>query len=147
MTVQEFITKHEGIKNKSYKCPAGKTTIGVGHNIDAKGLPKDIADYLKKNGQIIDEMIDRLLIIDIGHAVSDCKKLFPDFDRFTPNRKMALTDFLFQLGYERARKFVHSIAAINTGRWEDAAKEMLDSSWAKQTPNRAQEVTELIEEG
>ena len=143
----EFITKHEGRKKRPYKCPAGKTTIGVGHNIDAKGLPKDIEAYLKKHGQITDEMVDRLLIIDIGHAVSDCKKLFPDFDKFTPNRKMALTDFLFQLGYNNASKFVHTVAAINTNRWEDAAKEMLDSDWARQTPNRAQEVTELIEVG
>lgn len=147
MTIEEFIEKNEGRRSKPYKCTGGANTIGIGHNIDAKGLPSDIEKYLKQNGKILDEHIDRLYIIDEGHAVSDCKKLFPNFKNFSHNRKVALTDFVFQLGYDRASKFVHAIAAINTGRWEDAAKEMRDSAWFKQVPVRAQEVTDLIEAG
>jgi hypothetical protein len=36
---------------------------------------------------------------------------------------------------------------INTGRWEAAAENMMKSNWAKQTPNRAREITKMIEEG
>jgi lysozyme len=147
MNIAQFITKHEGRKNKPYKCPAGKNTIGVGWNFDANPLPQHIADYLKENGKITDAMIDYLLRISITNAVLDCEKIFPEFNNFTDNRRMALIDFVFQLGAGGARKFVHAIAAINTGRWEDAAKEMLDSRWAKQVPKRAKEVIELIEEG
>jgi GH24 family phage-related lysozyme (muramidase) len=60
---------------------------------------------------------------------------------------MALTDFVFQLGFRRARQFRNAIAAINTGRWEDAANEMRDSLWFTQTSRRAQEVTDIIETG
>jgi len=147
MKVEEFIEKHEGRKKKPYKCPAGARTIGVGYNYDANPLPKHIADHLRAYGSITDVMIDELLNISIEIAEGDCLRLFPDWDNFTPNRKMALTDFLFQLGYTRASKFAHTIAAINTGRWEDAANEMRDSAWFKQVPNRAQEVTDLIEVG
>lgn len=147
MTIEQFIENHEGRRKKPYKCPAGANTIGVGYNFDANPLPKKIADYLKEHGEITDAMIDQLLKDSILTAVIDCDSLFPDFEHFSDNRRMALIDFLFQLGKTRASKFHHAIAAINTGRWNDAANAMRDSAWAHQVPHRAEEVTELIEEG
>lgn len=147
MTVYDLITNHEGRKAKPYKCTAGHWTIGVGHNMDANPLPPDIADYLQKHGRITDEMIDRLLENDVRAAVADCHVLFPEFDSFSDPRRMALTDFVFQLGFKRARTFSKSIAAINTGRWRDAAQEMGDSTWFTQVPKRATEIISMIEIG
>ena len=147
MTIHELITKHEGRRNKPYKCPAGRWTIGIGHNMDANPLPPDIDYYLKQNGKITDDMVDHLFAVDLGHAVHDCHALFPDFDFFTENRRMALIDFLFQVGYRVGSRFVKTIAAINTNRWEDAAREMRISTWYQQTPIRAKEITEMIEVG
>lgn len=147
MTINELIEKHEGRRLKPYKCTAGHCTIGVGWNMDANPLPKAIRDYFNAHGSITNEMADELLGISIERAEGDCMRLFPDWDNFTPNRKMALTDFLFQLGYTKASKFIHAIAAINTGRWEDAAMHMRNSAWAHQVPKRAEEVTEMIEVG
>lgn len=147
MTLYELITKHEGRTNKPYKCPAGHMTIGIGWNMDANPLPLDVKIYLAQNGKITAAMIDRLLSISVGRAISDCHSLFPEFDSFSDARRMALADFVFQLGFKRASTFRKAIAAINTGRWEDAAKEMQDSAWFKQTPNRAKTIIEMIEEG
>jgi len=146
-SLKELLIKHEGWKNKPYKCPAGFKTIGVGWNMDANRLPSYIAEYLKEHGEITDAMVYELLNISIEIAVLDCKDLFPDFEMFSDNRKMALIDFVFQLGLPKARKFIHAMAAINTGRWEDAAEEMRDSNWYDQTPNRAREIIDLIEAG
>ena len=146
-TISELITKHEGRRSKPYKCSAGANTIGVGHNIDANPLPADIAKHLKETGSIDNEMIARLLAMDIIRAASDCKKLFPEFNSFSHNRRAALIDWCFQLGFTRASRFVTSIACINTGRWSEAAEAMRNSKWAEQTPNRAAEITDLIEEG
>ena len=147
MTVYELITKHEGRRKKPYKCTAGKKTIGIGWNYDDNPLPVYIAAYLKKHGEITDEMINYLLDISVGRAIDDCRTLFPDFDGFSINRQMALTDFVFQLGRKTASTFVNSIAMINTGRWEEAAENMMKSRWATQTPKRAEEVTDLIAAG
>ena len=147
MTVYELIEKHEGRKNKPYRCPAGAWTIGVGHNFDANPLPPDIAEYLNKYGRITDAMIDRLLEQDIRQAVADCHVLFPEFDSMSEARRMALTDFVFQHGFVRAKKYIHSIACINTGRWEKAGEQMRQSQWFKQAPKRAQEIIEMIEVG
>jgi lysozyme len=147
MTIYSLLEKHEGRKHKPYRCTGGKRTIGIGHNFDDNPLPPHIADYLKKNGQITDDMVDELLETDILHATADCCVLFPGFDSFSERRKMALVDFVFQLGFTRARKFIHSIACINIGRWEKAGEQMRKSRWAEQTPNRAMEIIEMIEEG
>ena len=149
MTTREFIEKHEGRRNKPYldNAKPPKETIGVGWNMDAKPLPEDIQEYLNANGEITEEMIDRLLDISVEVAESCCQDLFPDFDNFSENRKMALTDFTFQLGEKTEKHFVHTLAAINTGRWEDAAEGMRNSRWFNEVPNRAKEVIELIEEG
>jgi lysozyme len=147
MTLTELLEKHEGRKRKPYKCPAGFKTIGVGWNLEANPLPARIAEYLKENGEITEEMIDTLLEASIIVARNDCKSLFPEFNKFSKSRKMALIDFVFQLGRKRASRFVRAVAAINTGRWEDAAKEMGNSSWYKQTPTRAEEIIEMIEGG
>ena len=147
MTIEQFIDKHEGDRLKPYKCPAGANTIGRGWNFDANPLPKPIADYLKEHGCITQEMSDLLLSLSVKNAISDCLDLFPNWDDISVNRRTALIDFVFQVGKTKASKFVHAIAAINTGRWEDAANHMRQSAWAKQTPKRAVEVTDLIEAG
>lgn len=146
MTQREFTESNEGRRYKVYKCPAGANTIGVGHNIDANGLPRDIQAYLDKNGRILDEHIDRLFLFDIAAATKDCRKLFPDYKNFSHNRKVAVTDFLFQLGYDNAKKFVKSIHLINIGAWDEAADNLLKSLWAVQTPQRAKRVTSLLRE-
>jgi lysozyme len=147
MTIIELITKHEGRRRRPYKCSAGANTIGVGHNIDAHPLPSDIAKRLKEKGSIDDEMIDRLLVVDIARSAGDCKKLFPEFNSFSLNRQAALIDWCFQIGFTKANRFVKAVAAINTGRWSDAAAEMRDSTWAKQTPKRAAEITDMVDVG
>lgn len=145
-TLQQMIERHEGRRYKLYKCSANADTIGVGHNL-INGLPPHIEEYFRANKKITDDMVDELLETDIRHAIADCRVLFPEWDSFSERRKMALTDFVFQLGFTRARKFIHSIACINTGRWEKAGEQMRKSKWAEQTPNRAKEIIEMIEEG
>jgi len=147
MNAYELIEKHEGRKLKPYKCPAGKNTIGVGWNMDSNPLPKAIANYLSTNGKITDEMAEQLLKISINITINDCKTLFHGWKTFTENRKAALTDFVFQLGLTKASLFVKTIAAINTGRWEDAAREMEKSGWFYQVPKRAAEIVNMIEVG
>jgi lysozyme len=147
LDLKQLLIKHEGRRSKPYTCTGGAQTIGVGWNLDAHPLPDHIAGHLRKYGRITDKMIDELLDISIELADADCRKLFPDFNNFTEGRRMALTDFLFQLGYTRARRFVKSIALINARQWEDAAAEMRRSDWWRQTTNRANAITEMIEEG
>jgi len=147
MDIRESLEIHEGRRLKVYKCTSGKRTIGVGHNIDAKGLPKDIEKYLKETGVITNEMVDRLLIEDIECAQRDAVRLWPNIQTFSNPRQVALIDFIFNIGYPVARTFVNTNLAINQRRWKDAANGILASKYAKQVGHRAEDIAKwLLEE-
>lgn len=44
---------------------------------------------------------------------------------------------MFNLGYTRLSQFKKLFQALKNGLYEDAAREMMDSLWAKQVGNRA----------
>lgn len=147
MSLREMLERHEGRRKRVYKCTAGKKTIGVGHNIDAKGLPPDIDAFLEDNGYITDEMIDRLLDDDIEDAISDCKRLYPNLEDFGDVRMEALIDFVFNVGYGTAKKFVNTNKLINAEKWEQASDSLLQSKYARQVKGRAKEIAEMLRWG
>ena len=44
------IRKNEGLAHQPYRCSAGALTIGYGHNLDARGISKEVAELLLKAG-------------------------------------------------------------------------------------------------
>ena len=58
--------------------------------------------------------------------------------------KDAVTDMCYQMGVSGFSKFKKTIYYLETEQYEEASTECLDSLWAKQTPNRAKEVSEAI---
>ena len=157
-TLRNMIIRHEGWRTEPYYCSEHVRTIGAGWNLN-NPLPPEIDAYLKKNGRITDDHINELLDISLRHAWADCRVLFPlfDTDAINNNRRVALVDVVFNMGYNRLRlgfpKFVHS---VNTGNWESAAAELKYtdgkkrgrlSDYYRQTKGRAVEIVRMIEEG
>lgn len=81
---------HEGMREKPYQCTAGKTTIGVGRNLDDVGISEDEAMYLLHN--------------DMVGTVRELVAVYPGFSDQLPARQVALIDFVFNLGITRAQK-------------------------------------------
>ena len=50
----------------------------------------------------------------------------------------------YQLGLKGFSKFKKTIYLLETEQYDEASVEMLDSLWAKQTPNRAKELSEVV---
>jgi lysozyme len=142
-----MVKRHEGLRLKPYSCSRNHTTIGYGWNIDAHALPDDFAHYLRGNGQITLEMAERLLNISLAGAEADCREIYPCFDSYTDNRRMALIDFVFNVGAAGAMKFRLMLKAIKAGDWNRAADEMYFSQWQKQLPNRADEIIGMVRTG
>ena len=156
--LKEMLKRHEGVKSKVYRCPAGKRTIGVGWNLDANPLPSDIASFLQMHNYITDEMIERLLDISIETATDNCRDVYLAFDTFSENRRFALIDFMFNCGIGTVLTFRNTNRAINEGRWEDAANGIKHSAYWKQLGGdpegtddgkleRPEEIAKLIQEG
>lgn len=131
MTVREMIKLHEGLRLTPYRCKSGKLTIGWGWNLD-NALPLDIAACFRVTGSITEEMAERLLTISIDAAERNCGFIYPGFDGFSKQRRVALIDFVFNLGAGGALKFRKMRKAIEAGDWEEAAKQVQDSLYWRQ---------------
>lgn len=71
----------------------------------------------------------------------------PVFNRLSQNRKEVLVEMAYQLGVAGLLKFKNMIQALIGRNYDKAHREMLDSKWARQTPNRAKELVEKMLKG
>ena len=60
--------------------------------------------------------------------------------------KCILCEMTFQMGPAGVGKFKNMLIALQNQSYAEAAAEMLDSRWAKQTPNRAKKLSSQMEE-
>ena len=128
-----MLKRHEGFRSKPYRCTAKKLTIGYGRNLDDVGITEVEAEFLLK--------------VDTLQSITDVMNIFPAFDMFAENRQIALANMMFNLGKTKFRKFVNMIDAVNTGDWDRAALEAMDSRWYGQVGARAVELVNLLREG
>lgn len=131
--LEQQLIKHEDLRLKPYRCPAGKLTIGVGRNLDDNGISKAEAMVLLRN--------------DILATRFSLEKVLPGFLALSPRRRMALIDMCFNLGLPGFLRFKHMLAAIVAGDFNRAADEMLSSDWANQVDQRAQTLATMMREG
>ena len=126
----------EGEVLTEYKDHLGYSTIGVGRLIDKRkggGITKEESAYLLNND--IDKIIEQL-----DKRISWWKTL-------DEARCGVLVNMAFQMGVDGLLGFKNTLAMIQSGRYSDAAKGMLSSLWAKQTPARAKRMSEQMRTG
>lgn len=145
--LKEILEKHEGKKRRKYKCTTGRWTIGIGHNMEDEPLPEEMQRFLDSNGYITDEMIYELLEKDIEDAINDAWDLYPNLESYSEARQAALIDFLFNVGKRVALQFKRFNRAVNGEKWDNAAKYLLESKYARQVGQRAQTIARMLREG
>lgn len=131
MTLEEQLIKHEGLKLKPYLDTRGKLTIGIGRNLDDKGITKGEAHMLLCN--------------DIFHATVALEEMIPNYPSLSPLRQRVLVDMCINLGVRGLKKFKKFLAAIEVGNFTVAAEEMLKSKWAGQVGKRATRLARWME--
>jgi len=131
--LKEELIRDEGLKLKPYKCSAGKTTIGVGRNLDDVGISEVEADML--------------LINDINDAIHSLDMAFPIWKTLSDARQRALVNMMFNLGMSKFMKFRNMLSAIRAGDFKLAAEEALASAWEDQVGNRAIRIATMLENG
>jgi lysozyme len=131
--LEDQLIDHEGLELKPYRCTAEKLTIGVGRNIEDRGITEDEARYLLKNDIKIveDELLEKKPVVAGLDAV----------------RQRVLVDMGFNLGIPTLLKFQNMWAAIEEEDFETAAEEAMDSRWAKQVGQRAERLCQAMATG
>ena len=130
--LKQMLIKHEGKKLWPYKCTAGKLTIGIGHNLDAKGISNAVADLMYEE--------------DIMEVINDLHKIFENFNDLPEQIQLVLANMRFQLGDSGFRKFNKLIKSVERKDWKRMKINMANSLWYKQTNNRAKELIGLVEQ-
>jgi lysozyme len=122
---------HEGVEKFPYRCTAGYLTIGVGRNIEERGL--------------LDDEIDFILDNDIEVVMSEVSVTFDWFFDLSEVRQRVVADMIFNMGLPRFKQFKKMIAALEEGDWSEAANQMMDSKWAQQVGMRASRLATMME--
>jgi lysozyme len=132
--LKEMLIREEGLKLKPYRDPvSGKLTIGVGRNLEDVGISEDEAMYLLENDI-------RRAEETAGHCCAAHGVLF---ENLPEEAQLVLVDMAFNMGY-RLKSFRRMFTALRRGDFEEAAKEMLDSKWARQVGRRAENLAEIM---
>ena len=126
------VKKHEGYRNKVYLDTLGKRTVGVGHLC--------VEDFWEDDKEYEEKFLMTILEHDLQSAIKGAKELMSengcnDIDEIAEE---LIIEMVFQLGKTGVSKFRNMWKHLYALEYSMAASEMLDSRWAKQTPNRAQ---------
>jgi len=123
----------EGRRPLIYLDSVGKWTGGVGRNLVDRPFSDDEIDLMLKNDiAIVEKELDRRL---------------PWWREMAPARQNALANMCFNLGINRLLGFVQALTHMRAGQYDAAAREMLDSKWAKQVGARAIRLAVLMRTG
>ena len=136
----DMIRRHEGFRSRVYQDTKGILTIGVGRNIQEKGITRAEADYLRNN--------------DLVEAEVEAGQAFAWFNDLNRCRQAAIIDLVFNMGMGTFKTFKKTIAFMNAGDYTEAGAELLrgggedgKSLYWIQVGDRAVEIAYMISKG
>lgn len=121
---------HEGERLKPYRCTAGKLTIGIGRNLEDRGITAEESAYLLGN--------------DITGFYAALLRELPWVAHLDDVRQRVLLDMAFNMGIGGLLTFKNTLATIKAGDYEKAAGMMLESRWAEQVGQRADRLSRMM---
>ena len=127
------LSKDEGCVHEVYLDHLGNPTFGIGHLIRSC----DSESECEIGTAISESRVIAVFEEDIQNVISDCEKLYPDFDDLPEEVQLIIANMMFNMGYTRLNKFKGMKRGVDTRDWNTAANEMVDSRWYKQVTERA----------
>ena len=136
--LMESVKQRNSQRNKVYLDTLGKRTVGVGHLCTE--------DWWEDDKEYEEEFLMKILEEDLQEAIEGASTLMLQHDCSDIDEKAheILIEMVFQLGMTGVSKFKNMWKALSEHNYTGASYEMLDSKWAKQTPNRAKSMAELM---
>lgn len=128
--VAEQLLVDEGLRLKPYRCTAGRLTIGVGRNLEDKGISESEALLLLDN--------------DIGDCWSQLAARQPWVLAAPEDIQEVLVNMAFNLGVGGLLGFKQTVELMRTTQYAEAARAMLESKWAGQVGKRAERLAARV---
>lgn len=141
----QILNFEEGYKEKPYIDTRGYPTVAGGILIGPKGaalsnytftVPREVGDVWKQT--IVRQKTSEISNYpDIVNALKQCNDARTDI----------IMSMAYQMGVAGLAGFKNTLKMISTGDFKGAANGMLNSAWAKQTPNRAKRHAQVMSDG
>ena len=170
ITSAEQLTElDEGRESLPYQDERGIWSVGIGHNLEANGLPANIAasiharmgtvavtpgpvlypeckDLIEAAGGLTDIEINDLFQLDLAE---NCGFLsdYPWFVSTDEVRQAALMDMAFNLGPVQFHEFTTFIGYCAEQAWQQAADDLRGTLVYKQLPDRYERLAQMLESG
>lgn len=141
-TLRRRLIVAEGKRNRLYRDTAagfgfegkpGYVTIGIGYNIDKRGLPDDIIQLLFER--------------DMLECHLDVRIEFPWSKELDEARREVLEEMCFNMGIEKLKAFQATLGALQRKEYKEAAGHLRDSLVYRQLPKRYEELARILETG
>ena len=161
-STETLISDDEGCRSLPYQDIKGIWTIGIGHSLEANGLPAGICNdapdgmnwadglltFLQNRGGLTPAEIDALFHHDLAIAAQDLVACLPNADTLILPRYAAMIDMCFNLGRAKLLKFNTFLHLMEIGQYADAVRDLLNNTAvAKQLPKRYGRLAQIITSG
>ena len=154
---ENFVNKliaHEGLRLQVYQDTLGIDTIGIGRNLEDRGITKEELDWMDMpNMDAVYEHgireADAMYLAqnDVQIVEEELLRTHPCVEDLDAVRQLVVMDMAFNMGVPRLCKFKKMWNAIHENKFDIAAKEMLDSRWAIQVKSRAVKLSNAMHNG
>ena len=138
--LREELELDEGCKYEIYLDHLGYPTFGIGHLV----TDNDPESGWEVGTSIDADRVYEAFESDIEGVLSDCSKLYSDFEDLPEEAQRVIANMMFNMGYTRLSKFKNMKLSVDDRNWDIAADEMVDSRWYYQVPNRAKRLVERM---
>jgi len=149
----KMIAIHEGIVLNVYQDHLGIDTVGIGRNLQDRGITDGELSFINKtmdevyeNG-LTEEEAYYLCMNDIAIVEKELLASKPIVNQLNDVRQMVLVDMAFNMGVPRLMKFKNMWLAIEKVNYQLANEEMIDSRWAGQVGSRAMKLSLAMKNG
>jgi lysozyme len=138
--LREEIKYDEGSVNEIYLDHLGLPTFGIGHLV----TEWDEEYGWEVGTPVSEDRCNEVFDTDIQIVLSDCDKLYPDFNELPEEVQRIIANMMFNMGRPRLSKFKGMKAGVDARDWNKAADEMVDSRWYRQVTKRADRLVERM---
>lgn len=143
--IYKLLEREEGWRSIPYICSEGYPTVGYGFRIGPKGAPLSNYTFVLPR-----EAGDAWFSAYLKEMIQDMYKdprIGPALKRVDTPRAAILMSMAYQMGVAGLAGFSNTLSLIAKGDYDQAAKNMLVSKWARQTPERAKRHSEQLRTG
>ena len=134
MSIIKLLRYEEGFRAEPYKCTAGKWTNGYGNT---HGVTESTPPITK-------DQAEKMLKDEVAICVRDISNALPWSSNLDMVRRDVLVSMRYQLGMNGLLSFSNFLREMRDGDWLEAARELQNSKFYRQTTNRVKRLIFMI---